>query len=246
MPGAEPIFLDRGETGILFLHGFTASPYEGREFAEYFSKKNYTVWVPLLAGHGTRPGDLLSITWQDWYRDARTYFFKLRQKCKKIVVVGQSMGGSLALHLAAHYEFNAVVTLAGAVFLNDWRLKLLPIAKNFVRYQYKSKGPDIRSQAAKRKSVAYHKYPVQSVIQLMRLLDHVREDLMDIFQPILLLHSQKDHVVPFENMNYIFNHVSSHIKTKVALSHSYHILSVDTEKDKVFKEIEKFLNNLKI
>ncbi len=126
MPGAEPIYVNQGDKGFLFLHGFTGSPYEGRDFAEYFARKGFTVWVPLLPGHGTHPRDLLKVTWQDWYLKAREQLARMQRQCKKVVVVGQSMGGTLALHLAAHNQVDALITLAGFVFLSDWRLKFLP------------------------------------------------------------------------------------------------------------------------
>ena len=244
MPGAEPIFINQGEKGFLFLHGFTGSPYEGRDFAEYFGQRGYTVWVPLLPGHGTHPRDLLQVTWQDWYLKAREQLARLQRQCKKVVVVGQSMGGALALHLAAHNRVDALVTLAGFVFLKDWRIKLLPMARNFIRYQHKSKGPDIRSQQAKRKSASYLKYPVQSVAQLMQLIDHVRDDLMDVHVPLFLIHSRQDHVVPYENMNYIFNHVSSKMKQTLTVENSFHIISVDYDKEMIFQAIEKFVKPL--
>ena len=244
MPGAEPIFFQGGEKGILFIHGFTGSPYEGRDFAQYFKEKGYTVWVPLLPGHGTNPRDLLEVRWQDWYQQARENYLHLKRECTKVAVVGQSMGGTLALHLAAHYHPDAVVTLAGFVFLNDWRLKLLPLAKQFIRYQYKSRGPDIHSPQAKRKSASYLKYPVNSILEMLKLIEHVRLDLMDIRSPLLLIHSKKDHVVPFQNMSYIYHQVNSKIKQMMAVENSYHIVSVDYDRERVFQQIEAFLKRV--
>ena len=244
MPGAEPIFYDRGDKGILFLHGFTGSPYEGRDFAEYFQQKGYTVWVPLLPGHGTHPGDLETVTWADWYSAARTHLFKLQRKCKKVAVVGQSMGAALAMNLAAHYPFDALVTLAGFVFLTDWRLKLLPVARHVMRYQYKSKGPDIKSKEAKKRSASYHKYPVKSIQQLLALIEHVRGDLMDIHIPTFLVHAKRDHVVHYSNMDYLYNHIASKIKKRLLVENSYHIVSVDNDKELIFEEIETFFKKL--
>ena len=43
--------------GILLVHGFTGSPASMRPWAEYLNQHGYTVTVPLLPGHGTRPED---------------------------------------------------------------------------------------------------------------------------------------------------------------------------------------------
>ncbi len=241
MKGAEPEFHDGGGDGFLFFHGFSGSPYEGREFARYFSQLGYTVWVPLLPGHGTRPKDMNNVTWQEWYFAARYYWEKLSAKCRRVVVCGQSMGGCLALHLAAHHPVDALITLSGPVFLTDWRLKLLPFAKHFLQYQYKSKGPDIHSQQAKRKSADYPKYPVKSVLELQKLLEHVRNDISEISAPTLLVHSRKDHTVSFENLDYIYRRIGSQVKKKLILEKSYHVISVDLEKEKVLEAVQTFL-----
>jgi carboxylesterase len=52
--------------GIIFVHGFTGSPISMRPWAEYFHERGYSVSVPLLPGHGTKPGDLNQVKWQEW------------------------------------------------------------------------------------------------------------------------------------------------------------------------------------
>ncbi|RMH98925.1 MAG: alpha/beta fold hydrolase, partial [Calditrichaeota bacterium] len=159
MAGAEPIYIDQGEAGFLFLHGFTGSPYEARDLANYFSRKGYAVWAPLLPGHGTSPEDLENIAYTEWLDAAEQSYMEMKARYPKVYVCGQSMGGALALHIAANHPVNAVITFAAAIIMEDWRLALLPLAKKVLRYQHKSKGPDIRSAEAKARSASYSKYP---------------------------------------------------------------------------------------
>ncbi len=143
LPGAEPLYLKGNDTGILFLHGFTASAFEGKELAEYLHQKSgFTVSVPLLPGHGTRPEDLKEVYWGDWYGFTKSRYLELKKETARIFVCGQSMGGALALHLAAHHPVDGIITLAGAVFLKDWRLILLPVARRLITYHFKSKGQE--------------------------------------------------------------------------------------------------------
>ena len=246
LPDAEPIFINQSKTGILFFHGFTGSPHEGSDFAEYFSGKGFTVWVPLLPGHGTQPQDLLEIKWQDWYDYSKNYYLKLKEKCDKVIICGQSMGGTLALNIACQYSVDALVCFAAAVFLKDWRLKLLPLAKKIITYQFKSKGPDVSLKEAKKNSVSYPKYPLSSLEQLLLLLNDTKNKLDKVKAPILLIHSTRDHTVTYENMEFICNHISSNIKKKITLENSYHVLSTDKEKDLIFQSVDKFLTELNI
>lgn len=246
MPGAEPIFFDGSNTGILFFHGFTGSPYEGKDFAAAFASRGYTVWVPLLPGHGTRPEDLMEVTWKDWNGFAQQCLSKLKSRCDKVIVSGQSMGGTLALNLSAFESVDAVVSFAGAAFLSDWRLKLLPVARRFLHYQYKSRGPDVSLKDVKKNSASYHKYPLKSIDELLQLLEFTRENLSRVNAPILLIHSKGDHTVTYKNMDYIYSNVSSSIKRKHSLRNSHHIISLDIEKTEVFELVHDFLEELRL
>ena len=247
LPGAEPIFVEGNEIAFLFIHGFTGSPYEGKDLALYLHKNlGLTVSVPILPGHGTSPSDLKEITWQNWYSSVRKEYFKLKAQYKHIVVCGISMGGTLALHLSSHHPVDTVISLAGAVFLKDWRLKLLPIARHLITYNYKSKGPDIRDKNLKFQIPSYSKYPVRSIDQVLGLMRHTREDLPEVTAPALLIHSEKDRTVHFSNLQYIYDHISSKIKKMVILNESYHVISIDVEKKHIYNECEKFIKEILI
>jgi len=242
LAGTEPLFRTGNSTGFLFLHGFTASPFEGRQLAEQLHQEfKWTISVPLLPGHGTEPGDLIGIRWQEWKDCAESEFRRLRERCQKIVVCGQSMGGTLALFLASCFPVNGIITLAGAVFLKDWRLKLLPVAKHLITFNKKSKGPDIRDAAMKAIIPSYPKYPVRSVEEFIKLLNCTRNNLKKVTAPALLVHSRRDRTIHFSNLEYIYQHISSSLKEKVVLENSYHIISLDIERDKVYEKIRNFL-----
>ncbi len=243
MPGAEPVFIDQGKIGILFLHGYTGSPYEGREFAYHFSQKGFGVWVPLLPGHGTIPEDLEMIHSSDWLNASEQYYLAMKAQYEQVVVCGQSMGGALALHIAAKYPVDALITLAAAIFINDWRLHLLPVVRRVITYYYKSNGPDIHSKTAKKSSASYQKYPLSSLVQFLDLIEQVRQELPAVKAPALLIHSRRDHTISYDNLDYIFNHIASSLKKTLTLTDSYHVISVDQEKELIFSEIEKFFQS---
>ncbi|MGH1366523.1 MAG: alpha/beta hydrolase [Calditrichia bacterium] len=244
LKGAEPISCEQGETGLLFFHGYTGSPYEGSRFAEHFCKLGYGVSVPLLPGHGTKPEDLFDVTHTLWLDAAAKAYKEMAKRYKRIIVCGQSMGGALALHIAANFPVDGVITMAAAIFLKDWRLRFLPVAKRLITFQHKSKGPDIRDKQAKADSVSYPKYPLNSLEEFLILIASVKKELPNITCPALLVHSNRDHTITVENVHYIASAIRSSKQRLLVLDDSYHVISVDVDRAQIFAECEAFLHDL--
>ena len=126
--GGEPIFIDKkSKIGVLMLHGFSSTPDQFKELSLFFSEKGFTVYAPLITGHGTSPEDLRQTTSNDWTVSVRSAYIKLREKSEKIFFIGNSFGSNLALWLIK--EFNnepiGVVTLAAPIFLKNHLFILL-------------------------------------------------------------------------------------------------------------------------
>ena len=119
-PLAEPFVADgdatspRGRVGILLSHGFTGSPASMKPWAEYLAAQGYAVSVPRLPGHGTTWQDMNKTTWADWYGEVERAFEALANQVDTVVVCGLSMGGGLALRLAADHPDR----VAGLVLVN--------------------------------------------------------------------------------------------------------------------------------
>jgi carboxylesterase len=241
IPGCESIYVDGNKIGCLLLHGFTSSPFEMRLLGAHLQEKNFTLHIPLLPGHGTTPRMLKKCSWYDWFNHAKSELFQLRKKCNKIFVVGLSMGGTLALHLAAHYEVDGVAVLAPGLYLRNKFAFLTHILHSIIPYKIHFTGPDIKAQETTK---TYDKTPLRSVSQLLKFFKHIKNDLPDIYAPTLIIYTRKDHVVSNKGALTIYNNISSKDKRILELSQSYHILTLDVEKQRVFHEVAKFIERL--
>ena len=226
------------------FHGLTACPYELKEIAGVLSNKDYTVSVPLLPGHGTCYKNLNETVWQDWHLAAKEALFKLRKQCKTIIVGGLSTGASLALHLAAHYQVEGIIALAPGMFLRNKIVPFLPFIRWIKKYHKKRNGPDIRDQEARRNSLGYNKIALKSITEAVKLYRHLQEDLSDIYVPLFIAQSINDHVVRYEGAEYIYKHVSSVHKQFLRLEKSYHVISLDVEKEILKRELLKFIHSV--
>ncbi|MEV5984087.1 alpha/beta fold hydrolase [Streptomyces sp. NPDC052051] len=243
LPGAEPYRHEGGEVGVLLCHGFTGSPQSLRPWAEYLATRGLTVSLPLLPGHGTRWEDMQITGWQDWYAEVDRELRALRDRCSRVFVCGLSMGGALALRLAARHgeAVSGVVVVNPGNKVHGLAARTLPVSRHFVR---STKG--ITSDIAKQGSeeVGYDRIPLHAAHSLRTFFQLVDGDLPQVTQPLLLLHSAQDHVVPPADSARVLSRVSSTDVTEVLLEQSYHVATLDHDADRIFDASYAFIGRL--
>ena len=143
----------------------------------------------LLPGHGTRVGDLARTNWSQWVAATGAALAEMQRQCRKVAVVGYSLGGTLALYAAATAPRppQCLVTLAAAVELADRRAPLARWVSPLVRYL-----PAARVDG----SVAgYDTLPVRSVAETLALTAATRRQLPGLDTPLLVVQGERDDVV---------------------------------------------------
>ncbi|MFE7978029.1 alpha/beta hydrolase [Streptomyces shenzhenensis] len=243
LPGAEPYRHEGGEVGVLLCHGFTGSPQSLRPWAAHHAAHGLTVSLPLLPGHGTRWQDMQLTTWQDWYAEVDRELRLLRERCRLVCVAGLSMGGALALRLAARHG-DAV---AGVVVVNPVNRMhgpaayALPVVRHLVR-SVKGITDDIAKPGPT--EGGYDRVPLHAAHSLRNFLRVVDGELPQVTQPLLLLRSARDHVVSPADPVRVLSRVSSTDVTEVVLEQSYHVATLDHDADRIFEESLAFIGRL--
>ena len=100
-------------TGVLVVHGFTGTPFSVRGVADALIATGLDVEAPRLPGHGTIVDDMLATTWDDWFGEVTATRERLAARVDRVVLVGQSVGGTLVLASAL-----ADPAVAGVVCIN--------------------------------------------------------------------------------------------------------------------------------
>ncbi|MEV8429381.1 alpha/beta hydrolase [Streptomyces chartreusis] len=243
LPGAEPYRRDGGEVGVLLCHGFTGSPQSLRPWAEYLAEHGLTVSLPLLPGHGTRWEDMRLTGWQDWYAEVDRELRALRDRCAQVFVAGLSMGGALALRLAAKHgdDVAGVVVVNPANKVHGLFAYTLPVSRHLVRTV-----PGIASDIAKEGAaeLGYDRVPLHSAHSLRNFFRLVDGELPQVTQPLLVLRSRQDHTVPAVDTARILSRVSSTDVTEIVLEQSYHVATLDHDADRIFEESLGFIDRL--
>ena len=233
--GAENIFIQGNSTGILICHGFNGTPQSVKYLAESFAKYGYTVYAPRLKGHGTTIFEMEEAHYQDWIADLHAAYLLLKQTCRHIFVIGQSMGGALALELATKEALNGVLTINAALSVPEYEALAVKSEPRFI-----DEGkPDIKNSEAT--EITYNQVPLKAVFQLINFMKVAKQGLSNITCPIKVFVSPEDHVVPANCSYDIFDTVHSTEKELVSLDNSYHVASLDHDKDKIVQHTIDFI-----
>lgn len=244
LPGAEPYAHDGGDIGVLLVHGYTSTPQSMRGWAEHLAGAGYTVRLPRLPGHGTRWQDVNQTRWQDWYAEVDRAFGELRTRCAQVFVAGLSMGGLLSTKLALEQGPRvAGLIVVNPIYLHDNRLlPLLPMLRHVVP-AFPSIANDVKMVGGE-PELAYDRNPLRSMHSQTLLWAEVKRDLAEIVQPVLLLHSRVDHVVPVSSSAYFLEHISSSDVTEIWLENSYHVATLDNDAPLIHDESVRFIKRV--
>lgn len=233
-----PFFAGAGPVGVLMCHGFTGTPASLREWAEHLVDAGYRVSLPLLPGHGTVWQELAVTAWQDWYDAVDAEYQVLAEKCDHVFVAGISMGGALALRLAEHHSDIAGLMLVNPAILHrSPKQALVGILKHVVK-AVNGIGNDIARPGVDEGS--YDMTPVAAVHQMHKLWADVRSCLDLVTCPMILFQSLSDQVVPGISSEVILRQVSSADVTHRLLENSYHVATMDYDKQMIFDESQLF------
>lgn len=236
LKGAEPFYFEGSRIGVLVIHGFTGTPQSMRELGERYSKEGYTVCGPRLKGHGTHYEEMEQTTYEDWIQSVEEGYEWLKARCDKIVVTGLSMGGTLTLYMAEkHPDICAIIPINATINIDQMEQIMSLKEPRFIN----GIGSDIKAEGVKES--AYEKTPVRSLHELYKLKKVTLEKLKDIHCPTLICVSRVDHVVPPKDSDYIFEHISSKDKKKLILENSYHVATLDHDKELIFQESLSFI-----
>ena len=196
---------------VVFLHGLTDSPYSLRHIARLYRERGFVSVAIRLPGHGTVPGALTEVDWEDWLAATRLAVREARRKVgpgKPLQIVGFSNGGALAMK----YSLDALEdeTLARA----DRLVLISPMIgiTSFARFVGVAGWPAYFPAFAKAAWLSvvpefnpfkYNSFPVNGARQSFRLTQalqpriaaHSRNGLIEGLPPVLTFQSVMDFTV---------------------------------------------------
>ncbi|MDA8416802.1 MAG: alpha/beta fold hydrolase [Betaproteobacteria bacterium] len=255
----------KGKGAVLLLHGLYGTPQQ----LQYIGRKlcvagGYSVHIPNIQGYSVfdEPVPKETSSWTHWLDQAEAHFDLLLREHQQVSVAGLCIGANLALMLASRRsaDIHALCTYSAPLRYDGWNvtrwrwLKLLGYYTP-VRYfmslaekpPYGLKDERIRrwvaTQMEKRgtSAIGSSRSPLKGVFETEKLMKVVQQNLHKIHAPSLIIHAVEDDLASPKNAEWIVRSVSSRVVRKVFLENSYHIITMDFEKERVAQETLAFI-----
>jgi carboxylesterase len=243
LPGAEPYSAVGDGRGALVLHGFTGNPQSMRGLAHALADGGFTVEMPLLPGHGTDIVDMLDTRWEDWSGAAETAYTELAARSDAVVVVGLSMGGTLAVWLAQHHPEIAALAVVNPLLSppDDDTMSFIEAMIEGGDEVAPGIGSDIALEGAVES--AYPGLPLRAVRSLFAAVAEVEAGLESVTCPVLVFTSLQDHVVDPRSSELLVAQASGPVE-QVKLERSFHVATLDHDKDEIEARTVEFVSGV--
>lgn len=187
------------EYALVYLHGFSASQEEGNPVHRNLAKAfGCNLYLARLAEHGIDTSDaLLNYTAEGLWQTAKEAYAIGKKLGKKVILMGTSTGGTVALQLAAAFpEIAGIILYSPNIAINDpnaWLLNNpwgLQIARLVKGSNFNTAGQDDSTY----KKYWNHTYRLEATVQLQELLETtmVPATFGAVRQPVLALYYFKD------------------------------------------------------
>lgn len=228
---------------ILLLHGLTGNPKIFGELPEHLSELGYLCSTPTLPGHGTVLADMYGTTWDDWLAKAQSAATETLDRSNSLVVIGLSMGATLALTLATPLQEH----IRGLVLINPLICPTPDLKQQLREAVARGEtlltpfGGDIKDPQVS--AADYGAVPIASFLSALDAVDEVQPSLSAIKIPTLILASRNDDVL---DATAAADHLSATMPdtSTVLLEKGGHLATIDYDKNEVASAISTFIHGL--
>ena len=86
---------ENSDIGLLLVHGLGDSPFFFQDIASAMCEQGVRVRTLLLTGHGTKPGDMLTVSYEQWQNETNFHVELFSREVNTLFIGGFSTGANL-------------------------------------------------------------------------------------------------------------------------------------------------------
>lgn len=242
---------------ILLFHGLNSGPEEFYYITRKLRKLGYNVITPTINGYSRK---YVGNTYENWITNALEEFDKIEGD---VVIGGICIGSLLALQVAKQRKVAGILALSTTLKYDGWDIpwthQLLPLHPYIPysskiplkeKYPFGVKNPRVRKLIEDQLGKSEYSIAgigilsVGGVYQARALGKNTWKLLKYITAPILIIHAMDDEIASVTNVERIQDNIGSkHVET-VILTNSYHMITIDNDRDTVVENISKFIKGI--
>src|SRR5437773_10361434 len=246
LKGAETIDLqEEGSHGVLLLHGFGDTPQTLSLLARRLHKAGYSVYAPLLPGHGRTMEAFNRSGADQWIDAAKQAMLSTGERSDGISVVGLSMGGALAVLLAAEDHATSALVLIAPYLGMPRRLRFAAATHwlwGGLVGDINARNPrSIHDAIERERNLAYGSVTGRTLFELSKVVYRARNVLPQVTAPTLIIQSREDPRVRPDVAKFALARIGATEKQLEWTDGSGHIITVDYCRERVFSEVEEWL-----
>lgn len=234
------MFLFKRKKAILLIHGFVGGNYDYGNFQnELQIEKEFDVFTYTLPGH--EKTFVKDVKYTDWIEEsAKQIEFLINHNYKDIYIIGHSMGGVIASHLASIYpQVKKIVLVAPAFryfYFKDGKVNIKGMNETLRNLPelFKNMGTD---KVLERIT----KTPITTMMEFTKLVNTHENDIKKVTCPILTIHGLDDKVVPNESTEFVHNNSNSECNILINVKNVNHDCFTRERKEEIKRIITKFL-----
>ena len=234
--------------GILLIHGMSGAPAEMRLVGRHLNRRGYTVYAPLLAGHGRDMQALRQTSWEDWLASTTDAAERLAQETSELFAAGICVGGKLGL-LAGQQKpglLKAAAIYSPCFLFDGWNVPFyLSLLARFIeplsripfldRLSF-AELPSLGIKDPRRRQMmevmgaegVLDRFPGRGMAEMHRLGRALKKQLPHMRTPTLILHAREDDLSAPRNACYIRRHIGAPSELRW-VDDSYHMIHIDRQ-----------------
>jgi carboxylesterase len=249
--GGDGFVLDRpGAPAVLLLHGAGDTPQTLRYLAVELHRRGFHVSVPLLPGHGRSVSDFRRIRADDIVTAARASYDGLRCEHDWVAVIGLSMGGALAVQIAADSPDLPALGLAApylalpphiddAAKLSWLWGPLLPVVRS-------TEGLSVLDPVERARNLAYGLFTPAALRALRTIVRDAVTVLPRVAAPTLVVQSRQDNRISVLDAERAFALLGATEKRLEWVSGASHIVTVDFGHEQVIASLASWMETHRV